>query len=197
MLYISNIGQQFLAGFVPLAVLLLFFYLLKRKSYTTGHRIGGFLLAATVILILILTGIPNLFDWHFDPHLNFTPFRDYTFNATSYHLNIVLFFPIGFLLPLFWKRFGNFFATMFTGIFFSAAIEVLQMFAGRISDVDDLIMNSLGTLLGFIIFLMIRLIFPRFRKYLAASNTGEVGLIFLFGFLVMFILQPIIMNNYF
>lgn len=69
--------------------------------------------------------------------------------------NIVIFIPIGFLLPLLWRKFQNGFITVCFGFFISLAIEVLQLPQMRSSDVDDLWLNTLGTLLGYVVYLFI------------------------------------------
>lgn len=69
--------------------------------------------------------------------------------------NIVMFMPIGFLLPLLWKKFENVFITFGTGFLLSLSIELLQLPQMRSSDVDDLWLNTLGTVIGYIVFLFI------------------------------------------
>ena len=66
--------------------------------------------------------------------------------------NVLLFMPIGWLLPKLWQRqrnFLRFFATCFGAIFL---VEVLQLFTllGRF-DVDDVILNLSGMVLGFLL----------------------------------------------
>ena len=67
--------------------------------------------------------------------------------------NILLFVPAGWLLPRIWPKMRNFFrffALCFGAIFL---VETLQLFTllGRF-DVDDLILNLAGMVLGFILY---------------------------------------------
>ena len=63
-------------------------------------------------------------------------------------LNIVLFIPFGFLLPFIWKK-ATWWRVLLVGLLVSIAIESLQYaFHLGCCDVDDLIHNSAGTLLG-------------------------------------------------
>ena len=64
-------------------------------------------------------------------------------------LNIIMFMPLGFLLPLIWVNFRRCSVVALTGLGFSALIEFLQLFNDRISDVDDLIMNTFGACAGY------------------------------------------------
>lgn len=66
--------------------------------------------------------------------------------------NIILFTPFGFALPFFWKRFSKFKRVFITIFIFSFAIEFIQYFIGRSVDIDDLILNTLGGVLGYYLY---------------------------------------------
>lgn len=61
--------------------------------------------------------------------------------------NIALFVPIGFVLQFQKKK--TFKVTIVIGFLITGFIEVIQYFIGRVSDVDDLIMNMLGVCIGY------------------------------------------------
>ena len=67
--------------------------------------------------------------------------------------NILLFVPAGWLLPRLWERLRNFFRffAVCAGVMF--LVETVQLFSllGRF-DIDDLILNLFGMVLGFILF---------------------------------------------
>lgn len=63
--------------------------------------------------------------------------------------NIALFIPLGLLLPLVSLRMRFFLLTIGCGILFSLMIETVQyLFAARIFDIDDLLLNAAGTIIG-------------------------------------------------
>jgi glycopeptide antibiotics resistance protein len=66
--------------------------------------------------------------------------------------NVALFLPLGFLLPLLAPRLDRPGRTVTAGFLLSAAIELSQVaFPGvRRADVNDVLMNTLGTALGFL-----------------------------------------------
>ena len=67
--------------------------------------------------------------------------------------NILLFMPLGFFIPLLFKNKNNIVIVTLYGSFISVIIEVLQLFtAFNITDIDDVIFNTIGTILGFFIF---------------------------------------------
>ena len=65
--------------------------------------------------------------------------------------NVLLFIPLGYLLPKLWKKQENFFHFFMTCTFSILAVELIQLFTLLGSfDVDDLILNLFGMILGFI-----------------------------------------------
>ncbi|MEK5216925.1 VanZ family protein [Psychrobacillus sp. FSL H8-0487] len=76
--------------------------------------------------------------------------------------NIILFMPIGFLLPLLFKRMELFILPVFVGLCISLFIEIMQIPQSRSSDVDDLWLNTLGTFLGYVCYYFVRKAFPLF-----------------------------------
>ena len=73
--------------------------------------------------------------------------------------NILIFMPIGFCLPLLWNVRAK--KVIFMGFIISLYIEVTQLFLNRGTDVDDLILNTIGTILGLLIY---RLLNIKFKK---------------------------------
>ncbi len=70
--------------------------------------------------------------------------------------NILLFVPMGALLPFFLRQ-QNFRATVLSGMGISAAIELTQLISRhfgtyRFCDIDDVLLNTIGTGLGFTLF---------------------------------------------
>ena len=66
--------------------------------------------------------------------------------------NIGWFIPFGFLLPVLLKK-ESLFKTMIMGIMFSLIIEMLQfVFYKGVAELDDVILNALGTAFGYYIF---------------------------------------------
>lgn len=70
--------------------------------------------------------------------------------------NIFAFIPLGFLLPLLFKRCNKIKNTFLISVGISLFIEVIQLiFYLGACDIDDLILNILGSLLGFGIYYLI------------------------------------------
>ncbi|WP_057911404.1 VanZ family protein [Peribacillus muralis] len=72
--------------------------------------------------------------------------------------NIILFIPMGFVLPIIFVNIQNIKKVILIGFLSSLSIELFQGLAGfwigynyRAVDIDDLIFNVLGTVVGFLI----------------------------------------------
>lgn len=90
----------------------------------------------------------------------------YGWNITIINLlgNVVCFMPFGFLLPMVSKRsvFKNFFSVTFLAMLFSIGIETAQLVTKvGAFDVDDIFLNTIGGLLGYIF-----LKFTKLRKHI-------------------------------
>ena len=61
-----------------------------------------------------------------------------------------MFIPLGIVWPSVFKELNTAFKTIVMGAVFSLCIEVLQLpFYDRVSDIDDLILNLCGILIGY------------------------------------------------
>ncbi|KOY84039.1 VanZ family protein [Lysinibacillus macroides] len=75
--------------------------------------------------------------------------------------NLLIFTPMGFLLPLLSKKFRKAWSVIGLGFLSSLAVETIQfIFTVGSADIDDLILNTMGAWLGFIAYKSI-LITPR------------------------------------
>ena len=66
--------------------------------------------------------------------------------------NILLFVPMGVLLPIVFPKCNKWHRTILIGAAISIVIECLQYFFARSADIDDVILNTLGTAAGFWIY---------------------------------------------
>lgn len=152
------------------------------------YLFGYFLILYLVISLKDIVGFPTLSDLErkvmlggpiFDPVLNFIPLSSGIEISTI--LNIIFFMPFGFLLPTLWNKFRKFIPTVFVGFIFSLIIEVGQLFTIRATDVDDLIMNTLGTILGFILFKILSIIFKKLSNKTMVEEYNKKDSIIKYG----------------
>ena len=79
--------------------------------------------------------------------------------------NTFLFAPLGIVWPMVWRQLDSHKKVLLSGFFTSLTIEILQLpFFDRVSDIDDLLLNTLGFALGYGIYLVCRRGRMRFLK---------------------------------
>lgn len=139
-----------LAGvIVSLPLMLLFLGLVDRKRFSKKWAWAA-LFAVYMNSMMVMVGAPNYEYIRWDPTINWIPFCDFSAsNILGMFLNIIMFVPFGVFVPIYFKRFSRFLTTVVAGFFMSFIIEILQLFTFRTTDVDDLIMNTLGAMVGY------------------------------------------------
>lgn len=116
---------------------------------------------------------PLVFDaanW-FPFRINWVPFAnllDYS-NKGEILLNVVgntaMFVPLGIVWPSVFRKLDTHWKVIVAGIGASLCIEILQLpFFDRVTDIDDLILNSLGFLAGYGLYLLVRAGKKQIRK---------------------------------
>jgi glycopeptide antibiotics resistance protein len=79
-----------------------------------------------------------------------------TYKISNLLGNIVGFVPLGILFPLLSRRLRTFPRTVFMVFLFSLAFELFQLFTMLgICDIDDLLLNTIGGMIGYLIFLIL------------------------------------------
>lgn len=87
--------------------------------------------------------------------------------------NLVVFMPIGMLAAVLFKDFRSGWKMLLIGAGFSLVIEILQvLLAVRVFDVDDILLNALGTWLGYGIFRLLYAL-PPLRRFFDAIASGQ------------------------
>ncbi len=107
-------------------------------------------------------------------------------------LNIAMFIPLGVLLPLAAKRFRQWYRSLAAGAGTSLVIEMFQYILGRgQADIDDLICNILGAMLGYCLCMsFVSLAGKRRRTAAAYAALPVLSLMTLAGVFLTYYLQP-------
>lgn len=98
-----------------------------------------------------------------DYFVDITTGRGFFFTIINFFGNLAVFVPIGFFVALLfekatWKR------SFAVGLGMSFGIEVCQWFLMRSSDIDDIILNTFGAVLGYFVYLLLKKIFPQLTE---------------------------------
>jgi len=149
-------------------------YRTKQESLLQACIQSSFLIY--VFGVLTLTGYFMLFRelaahgwWHKLLHriqtkdkINLQPFlmfKQFQIASTQVIGNLVMLLPLGIYIPLLFPRLAGFFKVCIICLSVSVSIELMQLITNaRSTDIDDVILNTSGAIVGYIIYKVLRLI---------------------------------------
>ena len=150
---------------------------LKKKGISPIRQISYIGLFCSIFLIVFATVLFMPISFDSGVHtLNIIPFNWNEIGLYQFIVekipNILLFVPLGFFIPTVYKSKRNPYKSMLIIFLTTFGIEFFQYFIGRSADVDDVITNFLGGLIGYIVFYMFNKIFEK-KKFLKKFIKAE------------------------
>ena len=165
----------------------IFWILNKRVFHNKVSSVLYFLFAVYLSGMFAVVGLPDIRYIRFDPRFNFVLFAYMFSDFTNSLLNVFLFLPMGFFLPVLWRNFLPVWKTLLFGFATSLFIELLQIFTLRATDVNDLITNSAGTLIGWCIG---RILLHSNHAVVPGASVKDAYWVCGTAFCVMFFIHP-------
>ena len=147
------------------------------------YMVFGFYLTA----VLALVGFPNIMSLKVELTVNIIPFVYMIDDFVNACLNVLLFVPFGFFLPVLWKEFRNAKKIFIAGFAMTSFIEIAQIFTGRTTDINDIITNIAGTLIGYLIAYWFTGVFT--RRIVKNSKKNDFYIICASVVFIMFFFQ--------
>lgn len=147
---------------LPLPTAWFIFLHVRKKDQTAAHILCAFVFCLYLSGVLAVTGIGRPFG--FRPQFNFLPFVDMVKGPVDTALNVLLFLPLGVFLPLLYTEFERAKRVAAAAFCLSLTIELTQMFGLGITDINDLMTNTAGAWLGFVLSGKLRAKLPPDRK---------------------------------
>ena len=142
--------------------------------------------------ICFLVGFPNIAGMRIVLSHNFIPLRGMLTDITNSYLNVLLFIPLGIFVPCLWPEYRSTMKTVGLGLMTSLGIEILQIFTFRATDINDVITNVAGTMIGYLIGKLIINRFPQLNWL--GCKERELYLLYVTVGVVMFFSQPFIQS---
>ncbi|MDP4178969.1 MAG: VanZ family protein [Bacillota bacterium] len=142
-------------------IIVYLFSIKKKEVISIGKIISRLIFVGYLIMLILVTLIMN-----YNPSIveksNLIPFVDILNNIKLYGLfnglnqfglNVIMFIPMGILLPIIFKKKNwNFKFALFISFAITFAIEIMQFFTGRAADIDDVIANTIGGAVGYLVY---------------------------------------------
>lgn len=164
-------------------------YLVKSKRKFVLYR--EILFFFFLVYLVCLFEVVTIKDINMTNGNNFIPFVEimrYTPFGRLFYKNIVgnviMFIPLGLFLGRY-SRGRKFLTSLFFILLFSFSIEITQLLIGRVFDVDDIILNVFGGIIGYIIYLFCKILYRVCPNKLKSDKIKNVISII---FLILFIL---------
>ena len=134
-------------------------YILKNREKMVIYK--ELLMLSFAIYILCLFQVVTFQDNTSWATNNFIPFKEilrYNMTSRLFFKNVVgnmlLFLPFGFFISYYLKNTKPFLTLLLT-VIASVSIEVVQMSIGRVFDVDDIILNVCGGMIGYFLYYLL------------------------------------------
>lgn len=171
------------------------FYLIKNKEKALFYK--EMMSYLFIIYILCLFYVVTFHDVSWSES-NFTPFKEilrYNIGSRLFFKNVignmVMFVPFGFFVSYFLKLEKAYSITFFT-VITSVTIEITQLLIGRVFDVDDLILNFIGGIIGFGIYRLIHNIKDKLPSFLKKDYIYNIIMMLLFGLMIFYVVKVVI-----
>lgn len=134
------------------------------KGKGSGHYVMRLLLAEYVFMLyyttIFLRQSKNHVEYNFMP---FWSYSNYSFEIQSV-MNVLVFIPVGFLIGCSWKNI-SWWKAISGGCAFSVGIELLQLVLKcGFSEVDDVMHNTLGCIIGYGLYAIVRFGYEKLFK---------------------------------
>lgn len=154
---------------------------LRSKNFSLKHEAKMLLVLLGIVVIVRIVYFP----WHhvdgkigtlkFDSSkilplwINFTPIIHMFDSYDGWQMNIIgnitMFIPIGIFWPLCFKELNTIGKSILAGVGFPLFIEITQLFFyERCTDIDDLLMNTTGYIIGTLIYFGVRKLWYNQKK---------------------------------
>lgn len=171
------------------------FYLFSRRGQVHIYReiMGLFALFYSLILFSLLTNS----ETNIGGGYNIVPFTEisrYTFGSNLFKLNvlgnILAFIPFGYFV-CFYIRPKKVWPVIAVSSIISTSVEFIQLFIGRTFDVDDIMLNVLGAILGYLLYIGLSAIKRHLPKILQKDGLYNVLCIIIIAIIAFYILKVV------
>ena len=184
----------------PTMVIFLSIVIIIRIAYITSNK-KGFVLYQELFLLIFLAYALLLFelvtekDVSIPSGTNFIPFTEifrYDIGSKLFMQqvlgNIILFIPFG-LFASYYIKSNKAGYILIVSLLSSAVIEVVQYFIGRSFDVDDIILNTIGGLVGFLLYIGLDAIRKHMPAFMQKNLVYNIITIILVVLAVLYFLE--------
>lgn len=188
---VNNIWPMLLIFVIVLTTIRINYILEKKEKFVLYKE---FFSLAFVIYILLLFELVTNTDVQSYSN-NFIPFKEilrYDFGSKYFYWNVVgnilIFMPFGFFISLYLNS-QKINRPLLITFITSLTIELVQMFIGRSFDVDDILLNCVGGVCGFLLFIGLSAIKRHLPRFLQRDIVYNILTVVLIVIIIIYILN--------
>lgn len=186
----------------PMLVLVVVIYCIFRFFYLTSSRrkvkiFEEIYQGLFIVYIFLLTSIISFGDLNVLSGVNLVPFEEilrYEFLSEQFMINvvgnIVLFMPLGYFMGHYFKSKKAYVIGFIAGLI-SLTGEILQRYVGRSFDIDDIILNVSGAILGFLIYKVLHKLYRKLPNIFQKDGLYNLFCIIIIIVLILYVLNAV------
>lgn len=166
-------------------------YIIKYKPKVIFYK--EMLMFGFIIYVLCLFYVVTFQDVSWSTS-NYVPFKEmfrYTIGSRMFFKNVIgnmiMFLPFGFFVAYFLKL-NKARYILLLSLIVSVTVETIQKSIGRVFDVDDIILNIIGGLFGFIIFKFIYFLKSKSPEFLKKDIIYNIIIVVIIALMIAYML---------
>lgn len=199
---IWNVANKTINSSIPMLIIFLVIIIATRITYlVVQHKKfvlnKEFANLVFIIYILLLFQLVTSTDINYHSGINYIPFTEifrYKVGSSLFFLNVLgniaIFIPFGLFISKVLKT-TKFLPIFIISFIASGCIEGVQLYIGRAFDVDDVILNCIGSILGWFIYVMLVKLNDRLPKFMKSDLFYDI-LCILFMIILFWLLRDFI-----
>ena len=187
--YIKNLWPMFLLFIIVIICIWITDIIMNKKKVVLYKDIFNLIF---IIYLLLLFQLVTTTDFESYSN-NFIPFKEimrYDFDNSLFYRNVIgnimLFVPFGYFVSFYLNNLKWYIALILTTIT-SVSTELIQMNIGRSFDVDDIMLNIIGGILGYFIYKLQTKLINKLPESLKKNWLADIMSILLTALIIGFI----------
>lgn len=149
------------------------------------------LFSVYIAVLYHVTGLPDVLYHPYEVVINLSIFPEMLADGRNSVLNVFLFLPLGVFLRLLSDRYAAWGRTLLFALGVSLAIEMMQLFTFRTTDINDLLTNISGAVLGMMMANRILKVRPELCQY---GTWWDIAVPICAAVFVMFFVNPFLLR---
>lgn len=181
-----------LTVFIVAIAFIRFFYLQNHRERFVFYKEVCYLIS--IIYIWLLFEILTMSELNATVGMNLVPFSEitrYEFGSKLFMYNVIgnmlIFVPFGYLIGIYVNP-KKIWPVILTTMATSLTVEFVQLKIGRAFDIDDILLNLVGAIIGFLLYVGLNAISKRLPDALKSNTVKNIVTVIILGLFLIYVL---------